>query len=196
MAQTMLPCSEECLAALHDLVPGLADAPDEQKLDYVRQHLQKLSDDNDQANLRLAERDRRIDELSLLTQAKPPLEQAVLDALFDAIKTKRDLCVSRGALTPAVADSVLAALMPRAQGGGIIGLSREANVPNEPDAKLALSVFSALADNRPVASGQRTGSQSRGLVPVARDIPGEPGLQGPPLYEKMAAMANGKSVQL
>ena len=81
MAQTMLPCSEDCLSALHDLVPGLSDVPDEQKLDHLLQHLQTLYADNDRANLRLTERDQRIDELS--RQANPPpLEPAVRQALL------------------------------------------------------------------------------------------------------------------
>jgi hypothetical protein len=81
---------------------------------------------------------------------------------------------------------LLARLAP---GDQLIGLSRAA----EPDATLALSIFTSLADNRPVPLGERSGSQSRAL---SRDIPGETRPTGPPLYEKMAAMADGKSVEL
>jgi hypothetical protein len=161
MAQTMLPCSDETLSALHELVPGLADAPDDQKLDLLLQHIQSLAtDDDDSTNLSLA------------------------PALLEAVKAKRDLCVSRGALTPAVADVLLARLAPSGQ---VLGLSR-----NDSDATLALSIFSALADNKPIALGERTAAQSR----VIRPVPGQSATQGPPLYEKMAAMADGKPVEL
>jgi len=165
MAQKMLPCSEETLSALHDLVPGLSDAPDEQKLDAILQHIQSLSADNDAANLSLA----------------PDVRQALLDA----VKAKRDLCVSRGALTPAVADTLMARLAPANE---VIGLSRR-----ESDATLALSIFSALAENKPISLGERTGSQARALM---RAVPGEAQPPGAPLYEKMAAIADGKCVQL
>jgi hypothetical protein len=197
MAQIMLPCSEETLSALHDAVPGLSDVPDEGKLDQILQYIQSAAADSDQANLRLAEannklsmRDKRIEELSLAMAAPAP-DPAVGRALLEAVKAKRDLCVSRGALTPVVADALLAHLAPDNQ---LIGLSR-ANGGGV-DATLALSIFSALADNRPIASGERTGPQGRALHALGRSVPGEGRPQGPPLYEKMAAMADGKRVEL
>ncbi|HUB26092.1 MAG TPA: hypothetical protein VL992_11735, partial [Tepidisphaeraceae bacterium] len=149
-------------SALHDLVPGLADIPDDQKLAHILQHLQSLPEDDtdDQANLSLA------------------------PALLEAVRSKRDLCVQRGALTPAVADALLARLAP---GGQVIGLSR-----GDYDGTLALSIFTALTDNKPVALGQRSASQSR----LVRAVPGETAPQGPPLHEKMAALADGKLVEL
>jgi hypothetical protein len=175
MAQTMLPCSEETLSALHDLVPGLADAPDEQKLDAILQYIQSLSNDNDSANL----------PSGLSLRVEDSLAPDVRQALLDAVKAKRDLCVSRGALTPAVADVVMARLAPANE---VIGLSQR-----ESDATLALSIFTALADNKPVSLGERTGSQARALT---RSVPGETQPPGAPLYEKMAAIADGKCVQL
>jgi hypothetical protein len=175
MAHTMLPCSEETLASLHELVPGLREIPEDQKLDHVLQHVQSTAGNSDQADLSLA------GELA-------PLDPAVAAALIDAVKSKRDLCVSRGALTPAVADALLSRLVPKE---GLIALSH--NSAESSAATLALSIFSALADNKPVAGGERTGSQARALT---RNVPGESQPSGPPLYEKMAAMANGACVQL
>ena len=176
MAQTMLPCSEETLSALHGLVPGLSEVPDEQKLEKLLQYIQaealpsvSVAAEPDQANLSL-------------TAPDPAIGQA----LFEAVKAKRDLCVSRGALTPAVADALLARLAPDDQ---LIGLSRDDGA----DATLALSIFTSLAENRPVPLGERSGSQARAL---ARAVPGETRPQGQPLYEKMAAMADGKCVEL
>jgi hypothetical protein len=112
----------------------------------------------------------------------------VRQALLDAVKARRDLCVARGALTPAVADVILNQLVPSPQ---VIGLSRHDQQATQ--ASLALSIFTALADNRPIHTGERTGSQIR---PLTRPIPGDPQPSGPPLYEKMAAMANGQCVEL
>jgi hypothetical protein len=169
MAQTMLPCSEETLSALHGLVPGLSEVPAEQKLEQILQYIQSVAADNDSAHLSLAAPD-----------------PAISQALLEAVKAKRDLCVSRGALTPAVADALLARLAPDNQ---LIGLSREGGA----DATLALSIFTSLAENRPVPLGERSGLQARAL---SRAVPGDTRPQGPPLYEKMAAMADGKSVEL
>jgi len=188
MAHKLLPCSEETLSALHDSVPGLSDVPDEQKLDRILQHIQSVAADNDQANLRLAERDRRIEELSLPADPTPP---SVRQALLEAVKTKRDLCVSRGALTPAVADALMEHLT---SDNSVIALARSDD--GAANATLALSIFTALADNRPVAVGERTGSQSRALHALPRGVPGQAPSQEPPLYQRMAAMADGKSVAL
>jgi hypothetical protein len=171
MAQTLLPCSEETLSALHNLVPGLSDVPDEQKLEKILQFIQSAA----------AETEPEAANLSLTAP-----DPAVSRALLEAVRVKRDLCVSRGALTPAVADVLLARLAP---GDQLIGLSRVDGA----DATLALSIFSALAENRPIPIGERTGSQARALP---RAVPGEDRPQTPPLYEKMAAMADGKCVEL
>lgn len=37
-----LKCSEECMSALHDIVPGLKDIPDDEKMAHVNSHLQTL----------------------------------------------------------------------------------------------------------------------------------------------------------
>ena len=219
MPDRSLPCGDETFSALHELVPGLDQVPDEGKLDHVVRHLQSLAADDDEdagtpeevatlsrgdirrrardrrrlAFEQLAEKDRQIQTLSLRAGGEtPPMDPSVREALLEAVKAKRDLCVSRGALSPAVADVLLARLAGRPAAGGTVRLSRaQDDVPPA----VALSVFGVLADNRPVPPGERTGPQSRVLHPVPRTTPGEEKPAGTPLYEKMAAMASGKSVE-
>jgi hypothetical protein len=187
MAQKLLPCSEENLSTLHDLIPGLSDAPDEQKLEKILQFVQSLIAQGIASPPDAAEPPAGQADLSLAD----PADSQVRQALLDAVRTKRDLCITRGALTPAVADALLARLIPQSD-SAVIGLSRHDGLPET----LALSVFTALADNRPILPGQRTGAQPSGLTALPRAVPGEAPPAGPPLYEKMAAMANGKCVAL
>jgi hypothetical protein len=179
MAQNMLPCSDQTLSALHDLVPGLIEVPDEQKLEQVLQYIQSLAADADQA-----------EPPQTLSRAAPEMDPVLEQALLESIKSKRDLCVSRGALTPAVADVLLSRLLPATPSDGVLTLSRG---QTDGGATLALSIFTALADNRPLALGEQTRRQASALP---RTVPGESQPSGPPLYEKMAAMADGKCVQL
>ncbi|HTW96013.1 MAG TPA: hypothetical protein VMD30_14520 [Tepidisphaeraceae bacterium] len=178
MATRMLPCDDETLAALHSLVPGLEQAADDQKLPHILQHLQSLNDEEDGSAALSRGEDQPVAH-------EPPDEPLARAALLEAAKTKRDLCVERGALTPAVADAVLAALS-----GDVLKLSR--HDPSRAE-RLALSVLTALAENRPGAFGDRTGRQ---LSPLVRAVPGEDHGKSVPLYEKMAAIADGQLVDL
>lgn len=61
-----LPCSDETMAALHDHVPGLKDAPEEEKLSRVAQHLHTMKS----RNMMMSQADRAdsgADEASLKT---------------------------------------------------------------------------------------------------------------------------------
>jgi len=111
------------------------------------------------ANDQLAQRDQRINELS--ARVPRPLDAEAQDALVAAINAKRQLAIARGAVTPAVADRLFAALV-RPPGGMVnpIGLSREANAMG--DVALGVAVFDALADNMPLALGQASGVQVLG----------------------------------
>jgi len=178
MATRMLSCDDDTLAALHALVPGLEQAADDQKLPHILQHLQSLNDEDDGSAA-----------ADLSRSDPPPADSGASDlaraALLEAARAKRDLCVERGALTPAVADAVLAGLT-----GDVLRLSR--NDPSSAE-RLALSILTTLADNRPAAFGDRTGRQ---LSPLVRQTPGENRGKVVPLYEKMAAMADGQAVEL
>jgi hypothetical protein len=111
------------------------------------------------ANDQLAQRDQRINELS--ARVPRPLDAEAQNALVAAINAKRQLAIARGAVTPAVADRLFAALV-RPPGGMVnpIGLSREANAMG--DVALGVAVFDALADNMPLALGQASGVQVLG----------------------------------
>jgi hypothetical protein len=120
------------------------------------------------ASAELAQRDQRITELS--ARVPRPLDGEAQDALVAAINAKRQLAIARGAVTPAVADRLFAALV-RPPGGKVnpIGLSRSANALG--DVALGLAVFDALADNMPMPLGQASGVQvlGRGGDPAGDD---------------------------
>jgi hypothetical protein len=99
-----------------------------------------------------------------------------LNALEQVAIAKRDLALSRGAITPAVANEIFDLL---AKPANLLMLSRtSAGLP------LALAVFDALAKNVPVPLGEMTGVQV-----LSRTVPGE---EGDELRERMIAMASGK----
>jgi hypothetical protein len=99
-----------------------------------------------------------------------------LHALEQVAIAKRDLALSRGAITPAVANEIFNLL---AKPTNLLMLSRTSN-----GLPLALAVFDALAKNVPVPLGEMTGVQV-----LSRMVPGE---EGDALREKMIAMASGK----
>jgi len=76
MAQTMLPCSEETLSALHGLVPGLSEVPAEQKLEKLLQYIQSVAAEPDQANLSL-------------TAPDPAVSEALLEAVQSQARSVR-----------------------------------------------------------------------------------------------------------
>lgn len=106
----------------------------------------------------LVAKDQKITELS----AKLPrgLDPEAEVALLSAIEVKKGLAVQRGALSPAVADLLFSKLAKTAGKSGkvnTLGLSRAANPHGEQ--ALALEVFDALLDNKPVATGEQSGLQ-------------------------------------
>jgi hypothetical protein len=104
----------------------------------------------------LADRDQRIAELS--ARVPRPLDAEAQDAMISAIDAKKQLAIARGAITPAVADRLFAALV-RSPAGKVnpIGLSRPANAVG--DVAIGLAVFDALADNVPMRLGESSGVQ-------------------------------------
>ena len=128
------------------------------------------------------------------------------------IRAKADACVARGGVSPSVRDRLLALLAGNGAGAGVMNLSAN-GVDNGvahgaalgdgdagPDSRvgpsrawgdaLAMEVFDILADNRAAALGEKTGVQA-----LSRVAPDETD-RGAPLYAKMAAMAEGKPVEL
>jgi hypothetical protein len=99
-----------------------------------------------------------------------------LSALEQVAIAKRDLALSRGAITPAVANEIFDLL---AKPANLLMLSRTSN-----GLPLALAVFDALAKNVPLPLGEMTGVQV-----LSRAVPGE---EGDALREKMIAMASGR----
>jgi hypothetical protein len=161
-----IACSSEQLADLHGLLPDGETCPPDDLLARLIDYLKNRATDDNQdrqaavqlaaANDQLAQRDQRIAELS--ARLPRPLDPEAQDALVAAINAKKQLAIARGAITPAVADRLFAALV-RPPGGkvNLIGLSRAANALG--DVALGLAVFDALADNIPVALGEASGVQ-------------------------------------
>jgi hypothetical protein len=117
------------------------------------------------------------------TAAEPPGsdETLMLSLVNDAALARRDLAVAGGGIDPATADALLSLLT----GSATIGLSR--TTAGRP---LAVAVFDALAANRPVPLGERTGPQSAGrLHLLSRAVPGAEA--NGDLTDRMIALANG-----
>jgi hypothetical protein len=158
----------------------IADAA-RRRRDETRQAALELSTLRDQ----LASRDRQIAELS--ARVPRPLDAESQEAMVAAIAAKKQMAVARGAVTPAVADRLFAALVKSPAGRvNPLCLSRSANLFG--DVALGLFVFDALADNTPVPLGESSGVQL-----LARSIADDPTEQRrQKLTERMIQLANGK----
>ena len=107
----------------------------------------------------------------------------MLSLLTDAATARRDLAVARGGIDPATADALLGLLT----GGPDPSIALSRSTGGRP---LAVAVFDALANNRPVRLGELTGPQSPGrLQLLARSVPG--GEASTDLTGRMIALANG-----
>ena len=97
-------------------------------------------------------KERQVQELS--AALPKPLDSDALDALVDACRVNRDLCVRNGALDPATADALFA-LVARAADGtpNMLTLSCTGNPRGE--GALALSLFEVLKNNHPVSVGEK-----------------------------------------
>jgi hypothetical protein len=99
-------------------------------------------------------------------------------ALQLVVEMKRDLALSRGGVTPAVAAELFELLVGS---GNLLTLSRTpAGVP------IALAVFDALSRNRPPMLGESTGLQV-----LSRSVPGDDGSLDD-LRQRMIALASGE----
>jgi len=105
-------------------------------------------------------------------------------AMVEAATIKFDAAVSRGSLSPAARDRLVAALVKNREGrANVMALSRSANPGG--DCSLALAVADALLDSRPVELGERSGLQA-----MARSVPGEEASPIARLQEYMTRIAS------
>lgn len=74
-----LPCSDETMAALHDHVPGLKDAPEEEKLSRVAQHLHTMKSRNMMMS-QAARADSGADEATLGTLTEEQIHEKAVAA--------------------------------------------------------------------------------------------------------------------
>jgi hypothetical protein len=114
------------------------------------------------------------------------ISSAAMRAIVSGLTTQAQRCVKNGAITPITRDRLIEALVQRGGKPNVLALSAAA-----PGETLAMQVFSILEDNEPVALGSRTGLQA-----MLRTPPDDAGSRGEPLYKKMAALADGRRVEL
>jgi hypothetical protein len=111
-------------------------------------------------------------------------DDALARARREMLGLRRDRLVERGALTPAAADGLMAALLPSAAtASGVVALSHSSHDPSA----LAGAVFDALEENRPAPQGELSGLQALARVP-----PGDPLGGGELPFRRMADRFNGR----
>jgi hypothetical protein len=167
--ESALACTPEQLQTLCDLIGEDFDGAT-----GVAQIIQRLQtanqddlpeDEGQELQAELASAREQILQLSArLPPAMPPEAQA---ALVESATAKFDAAVSRGSLSPAARDRLVAALVKNGEGrANVMALSRMANPSG--DRSLALAVAEVLLDNEAIDIGERTGLQA-----MSRQIPGE-----------------------
>ncbi len=133
--------------AVHLSRPAIMEAARAQRRQWRDQGVQL-------ANLRqdMQQKERRVQELSAMVPK--PLDRDAQDALVDACRVKRDLCVRNGALDPATADLLFANFVKDAAGSvNALALSRSEHASG--GAVLAMALFDALQSNKPAPIGQQ-----------------------------------------
>lgn len=207
----MLPCSPAILDALHKQIPGLKDAPVEEKMGRVAQHFQTvhdglkklgMGDDCDTAMMmsRVSDRiktaedkataaDAKVLELSRTAAAandEPKLpDDSTLMLLGRAAETEWQGVIASGAVTKAVVDEVKSIF--RSNGKlNLLALSRTSPEVDPVEFRLA----TALRKNKPLDMSQRTGLQMLSRVTPNDDKP-EDKKDEPLPFKEMAARAGG-----
>jgi hypothetical protein len=122
--------------------------------------------------------------LQLSARLPPALPRDAEVALVESATAKFDAAVSRGSLSPAARDGLVAILVQDGEGkANLMTLSRAANSTG--DRALALAVADILLENDPIELGERTGLQA-----MARTVPGQDGSSIEQLRQYMTKMAS------
>jgi hypothetical protein len=109
---------------------------------------------------------------------------AVAKVQRQMLQIRRNLLVERGALTPAAADALMAAMLPASGStAGVVTLSNA----SQDATNLAGAVFDALEHNHPAPQGELSGLQALARVP-----PGDPLAGGELPFRRMADRFNGR----
>lgn len=198
MADLLLKCSGEQLATLHQLVPSLADVPEDAKLNHVAQHLSAIAalDDEDAggpakvANLsrvdiaKSADTNRKAwksdvsrltaDNTQLRTQVQTLSNKVIKDLDPEAHLAMRESAETK--LETAVSRGAISTQTRDALRPLLLGSVEKPNTlalsraanPVTNGKALALAVLDVLVDNRPIPLGEATGVQA-----LSRVAPGD-----------------------
>jgi hypothetical protein len=160
-----LPCTAEQLQTLRSLIGDDFDA--DNGVAQILQWIQSPDQDDPTVDLQVELASAREQILQLAARVPPLLQQEAQAALVESATAKFDAAVSRGSLSPAARDKLVATLVENSEGrANVIALSRAASTCG--DRSLALAVGDILLDNVPIGVGESTGLQA-----MARHIPGE-----------------------
>lgn len=164
-----LVCTAEQLETLRGLIGDDVDA--ENGVSRIIQSLRSPDesdspeDKSEELQAELASAREQI--LQLSSRLPPVMAQEAQAALVDSATAKFDEAVSRGSLSPAARDRLVATLVKNGEGrANVIALSRTANAAG--DRCLALAVAEILLDNGTIELGERTGLQA-----MSRQIAGD-----------------------
>lgn len=181
-----LACTAEQLETLRGLIGNDVDA--ENGVSRIIQSLQSPDEGDateDQAEELQAELASAREQILQLSSRLPPvMPQEAQTALVESATAKFDEAVSRGFLSPAARDRLVATLVKNGEGrANVIALSRTANGGG--DRCLALAVAEILLDNGAIELGERTGLQA-----MSRHIPGDDAASIDQLRQYMTKVAS------
>lgn len=219
MADKMLKCSDEHMASLHKLVPGLQESPDDEKAARIVQHLHTMSAMNDDdaggpsvvSTMSRADIDKKANENRKawkagelrLTSENTALTTKVTELSARVVKPldpEAEAAIVESAETKAGNAVARGAISPACRDNLmslLIGAKDKRNTLTlsraanpRGDKALALAIFDVLADNRPVELGSQTSIQT-----LSREVPGDKTKEEKQKETAQAALlaaANGK----
>jgi hypothetical protein len=181
-----LPCTDEQFRALQVALGDDLEADD--CVERIIGRLQDLAADDspgdDESDLQTELAAAREQVLKLSSRLPPVMSQEAESAMVEAATMKFDAAVSRGSLSPAARDRLVAALVKNREGrANVMALSRSANPGG--DCLLAMAVADALLESRSIELGERSGLQA-----MARSVPGEQTSPIAQLQEYMTRIAS------
>ena len=186
--QEIVPRVTQHMATVHGHLMKLSGIPMEkaQRMSmselmtaYEARHAEteKITADYGKVSEQLIAKDRQLQEMS--GKIVKPLDDDTRAAIGEAVRTKASLCVARGALTPTVANSLIAWAIGSDSNPNELMMSRAAAGAGANKAA-ALELFDRLMDNKPVELQEMSGAQVG-----HRNVPGA---EAPSEKEKVTAM--------
>ncbi|MDP9175552.1 MAG: hypothetical protein M3O30_17050 [Planctomycetota bacterium] len=167
-----IPCTDNQWQTLQGLLPDASTLRHENCIDRVIEHLQRppaitTEPEKPAEDVHAELNTTRQKLLELSAQFPAPLSDEAQSILIEAATERFNTAVTKGGLSPAARDRLVATLIRNDQGRiNTLALSRAGNLQG--DRALALTIADILNDNHPQTPGETTSLQA-----LTRQIPGE-----------------------